>query len=302
MIQIFIISVLLIIITVLFTRLYLINKNLQIFKSELEGFDGKNYRKNLSLICRNKAMEELAVTINEKSGQMKAAIDHYRVMENEMGQSIANMSHDLRTPLTAIIGYIQLIKNETDIAEAKNYAEIAERRAKTLQTLVNDFFEISLIEASEYPISIEVVDLSTILAQYVVDLYNSLKSSGLKLEVSIPEQSVKILADQKALNRIIDNLLANAIQHSKADVSVRLYEKGKSACLEIANYADNLSEKDVQLLFDRFYTADKVRNEQRNGLGLSIVKTLVEKLGGTISADYKENVLTIKAVFKNQID
>jgi signal transduction histidine kinase len=298
MIQIFVILVLAIVIAFLSTRLYLINKNLHIFKSELESFDGKDYRKNLTLICNNKAMEELAVSINKKTGQMKAAIDHYRAMENEMGQSIADMSHDLRTPLTAIIGYIQLMKGETDIAEAKKYADIAERRAKTLQTLINGFFEISLIESSEYPIAIEAVDLSAVLAQYIVDLYNNLKTSGLKLDVNIPERPVKILADKNALNRIIDNLLGNALQHSIADLSIKLYEEGKSACLEISNYADNLSEKDVQMLFDRFYSADKVRNEQRKGLGLSIVKTLIEKLEGTINADYKGNVLTIKAVFK----
>jgi signal transduction histidine kinase len=193
-------------------------------------------------------------------------------MENELKQSIASMSHDLRTPLTAIMGYLQLMKNETEKSGIGEYLEIASRRAKMLETLINDFFEISMIEVHQFPISIEAVELNSVLAQHIADYYNNFLNKGIQLKVDIQEQPVKIMADKNALDRIITNLIGNAYEHSSTEVSIRLYEDEKTAAFEISNYADNLSIEDTQKIFDRFFMADKVRNGQSSGLGLSIVK------------------------------
>ncbi|MDP4268337.1 MAG: histidine kinase dimerization/phospho-acceptor domain-containing protein, partial [Bacteroidota bacterium] len=137
---------------ILSIRLYLIQKDLSIFKHDLECFDGSDYRKSLSLSSGIKGMEELAATINNKTRELNEAVVHYRKMEDELKISIANMSHDLRTPLTSRLGYLQLLENEVSTKDGIEDMEVMKRRAKTLETLINDFFEISMIETSQYPI------------------------------------------------------------------------------------------------------------------------------------------------------
>ena len=289
-----VIFILLAVITVLSVRMYYILKDVRVFRSELESFDGDRFRKNLSVTCGVKSMEELAIAINRKTCELKKAVDSYRRMENSLKQSITSMTHDLRTPLTSIIGYLQLMKGEAAMEDIKKYMEVAEKRAKSLETLINGFFEISMIEAPNYPVSTEAVDIKDVLAQQVADYYESFKRKGISLQVDIQDKPLKVIADINALNRIINNLIGNAQQHSESEVYIKLYEDKKSVYFEISNRAENLSEEDIMKIFDRFYMADKVRNGERSGLGLSIVKALVEKLDGTITASYQDNTLIMK--------
>ncbi|HEX3028943.1 MAG TPA: HAMP domain-containing sensor histidine kinase [Clostridia bacterium] len=283
---------------ILSIRLYLIQNDLSIFKRDLERFDGSDYRKSLSLSSGIKGMEELAATINNKTRELNEAVVHYRKMEDELKISIANMSHDLRTPLTSILGYLQLLKNEVSTKDGIEYMEVMQRRAKTLETLINDFFEISIIETRQFPIAIEAVDLEALLVQQIADMYDSFKSRGIEPQIDITGHPVRILGDKNALNRIIANLLANALKHSLAGLWIKLGRDDKQAYLEISNYTENLSQEDMKRIFDRFYMADKVRNGQGSGLGLPIVKTLVEKMDGTVTANLKDGLLTLRVAFR----
>ena len=176
--------------------------------------------------------------------------------------------------------------------------EVAERRAKTLETMINGFFELSMIETPQYPLAIETVDFTAVLAQHLAERYERFRSGGITPEVDIPAEAVKVFADFNALNRIIANLLGNVLQHANGRVSIRLHKDGKTATLEISNSAENLSSEDVDKLFDRFYTADKVRNGASSGLGLPIVKALVEKMGGTVTAGLAEGILAIRLTLR----
>ena len=293
-----IVVVLVLTVIVLSVRLYLVDKDLQSIRSDLEHFDGDNFGKSMSIASGSKRVEELAAAINRKIRFFKEAVIRYRNMEDELRQAIANMGHDLRTPLTSVLGYLQLLKKEVTTGEGLQYMEVAERRAKTLETMINGFFELSMIETPQYPLAIETVDFTAVLAQHLAERYERFRSGGITPEVDIPAEAVKVFADFNALNRIIANLLGNVLQHANGRVSIRLHKDGKTATLEISNSAENLSSEDVDKLFDRFYTADKVRNGASSGLGLPIVKALVEKMGGTVTAGLAEGILAIRLTLR----
>lgn len=294
----FTVSVLALTVMILSARLYLVNRDLQAIRADLERFDGENTGKSMSIASGNKNVEELAVTINKKIRFFKDAVIRYRNMEDELRQAIANMGHDLRTPLTSVVGYLQLLKKEVTAGEGQQYMEVMERRAKTLETMINGFFELSMIEAPAYPLSIEVVDLTAVLVQQIAERYKRFQSGGITPEVDVPDKAVKVFADFHALDRIIANLLENVLQHAKDRVSIKLYKDGKSAVLDISNSAESLSPEDIGKLFDRFYTADKVRNGASSGLGLPIVRALAEKMEGTVSSSLSDNILTIRLTLR----
>lgn len=294
----FIMLVLALMVAILSVRLYLVNRDLQSIRLDLERFDGDSFGKNMSIASGNKRIEELAATINRKIRFFKEEVIRYKNMEDGLKQAIANMGHDLRTPLTSVVGYLQLLKKEVTTGEGLQYMSVMERRAKTLEAMINGFFELSMIEAPEYPLSIEAVDLTAILAQHLAERYKSFQISGITPKVCIPDKAVKAFADIHALDRIIANLLGNVLQHAKGHVSIRLYKDGKFAVLEISNSVENLSPEDVDKLFDRFYTADKVRNGTSSGLGLPIVKALAEKMDGTVSVSLAGSILTIRLTLR----
>ncbi len=297
----FIVLALALSVVILSVRLFLVNRDLRAIRSDLERFDEDNYGKNISIASGNKGVEELAAVINKKILSFKEAVIHYRNMEDELRQAIANMGHDLRTPLTSVSGYLQLLKKEVTTEEGLQYMEVMERRAKTLETMINGFFELSMIEAPVYPLSIEAVDLTAVLAQQMAERVKRFQNGGITPELDIPDQAVKVFADFHALDRIIANLLGNVLQHARGRVLIRLHKVGKSAVLEISNSAENLSSEDVGKLFDRFYTADKVRNGANNGLGLPIVKALAEKMGGSVTAGYADSILTIRLTLRANV-
>jgi signal transduction histidine kinase len=209
-------------------------------------------------------------------------------------KTIANISHDLRTPLTSIIGYIQFLKlDNISEAEKSEYVVIAEKRAKSLESLLNDFYELSLIESMDYELQSEKININRVVEEVVLEKYADLMNKGINPTVEIPKENIYILGDGKAFERIIENLLGNAVKYSKDRVSISLQVEKNKAFIKVSNNVDNLSKEDVQKVFDRFYMADKTRNGKGTGLGLSIAKGLIEKMNGQISASLEGDEFTI---------
>lgn len=221
------------------------------------------------------------------------------INENNLRQTIADMSHDLRTPLTSIIGYIQLMGlHNIDENEKKEYINIAGQRAKTLENLLNDFYELSLIESMDYEINLKKLNITKVLQEEVLARYADFAGRGIKPDIEIPDENIYIIADEKCIERVIENLLSNSIKYAKDKVNIVLKSEKDSAMLKISNTASNITDEDAEKIFDRFYMADKTRSGNGTGLGLSIVKGLVQKMNGTVSADLKDNVLSIYCRFK----
>ncbi|MFD1850791.1 sensor histidine kinase [Oceanobacillus bengalensis] len=283
------------IVVYLSTRLFSIKNEVKKIGRQLQAYNQQKTNKKIDMALLDQSIENLGIEINQLIDMhVKEKRERIR-SENELKQTIANMSHDLRTPLTSILGYIQMAEsNELPDDERREYVSIAKNRAKRLEALLNDFFELSVIESADYQLKPERFNIKNVTIDVLMSFFDRFNDKDMELIINIPEHNVFITADQSAVTRVIENLISNAIKHSSGNkVTVRLEEKKQVVRLIVQNEAHALTEKDVALLFDRFYMADESRSGKNTGLGLSIVKRFMEKMDGNITSELKDGQLLI---------
>ncbi len=249
----------------------------------------------LALPCPSAGAEELLSCLNQLLELRQEERALYRRKEQELRRQIANVSHDLRTPLTSILGYLQLLEGEgLPLEKRAEYLAVIEGRARTLQTFIAAFYDLSRIEGGELPLEREKVDLSRALSDQLAAAYEQIEAAGLAVEVDIAPGLPPVWADSGAVTRIFSNLLTNALRHGEDALSVRLYREGGVILSAFSNRAEGLTAEDAAHVFERFYTADKMRTGQSTGLGLAIVKALAERMGHTAAARWEDGVFTIE--------
>lgn len=249
----------------------------------------------LSLPCPSAGAEELLVCLNELLELRQEERALYRRKEQELRQQIANVSHDLRTPLTSILGYLQLLEGDGLSPEKKaEYLAVIEGRARTLQVFIAAFYDLSRIEGGELPLEREKVDLGRALSDQLAAAYEQIEAAGLAVEVDIAPGLPPVWADGGAVTRIFSNLLTNALRHGEDALAVKLYREGNVIVSAFSNRAGELTEEDAAHVFERFYTADKMRTGQSTGLGLAIVKALAERMGHAAAARWEDGVFTVE--------
>lgn len=227
----------------------------------------------------------------------------YKNKEEEIRRSISNMSHDLRTPLTSIIGYIQLIKNENiSEYEKKEYIDIVERRTKNLEELISNFYDLSRLEENNYKFNLQKVNLKGILSQNIAMFYDDFVKKNITPEIYMDDNILDIVTDKNAVTRIFSNLISNILKHGDGEVKIILKNEGDYIISKFINYAPNLNENDVDRVFERFYIGDESRSNSSTGLGLSITKSLIKKLGHKIEVSIvNENfIIAIKWIINNK--
>lgn len=298
--MVFVIGVLIIIIIYLIARSFYIEKQVESIANQLVDINKNKVDNKITIGLLNKKIEILAKEINNVIQIKKQSESNKIKLENDLRKTIANMSHDLRTPLTSIKGYIQFLKYKDDLKddEKKEYLNIAEERTKTLEILLNDFYELSLIDSLDFEMKLEKVNISRILQEILMEKYADFQQRKLCPKIEISNENIYILADIKSLERIIENLLSNIIKYAKDNVSIYLEAVNNIVVLKISNSTYDLNSEDAEKIFDRFYMADKTRSGKGTGLGLAIAKELVEKMDGSIEADLVENMLSIICRFK----
>lgn len=249
-------------------------------------------RPRVSMAAPNAAAEELLTAINTLLDLREQEEGDYRRQERAIRQQIANISHDLRTPLTSILGYLQLLEGEGLTAEERReYLAIVQGRAKALQSMIVSFYDLSRLEGGEYPLSRERVDLYHVLSELVAEFYNDFE--GFDMTVELREGLPSVTADPAGVLRVFTNLIRNAMEHGRSRMSILLYQEGDEVVSVFANDAPGLTPEDVEHVFDRFFTADKMRTGQSTGLGLAIVKALVERMGHTVSAELEGDLFRV---------
>ena len=249
----------------------------------------------LSLPCPSAGAEELLACLNELLELRQSERASYRRKVQELRQQIANVSHDLRTPLTSILGYLQLLEGEgLSPGKRVEYLSVIEGRARTLQTFIAAFYDLSRIEGGELPLERDKVDLGRALSDQLAAAYEQIEESGLVMEVDIAPDMPPVWADGGAVTRIFSNLLTNALRHGEDTLAVKLYREGNAVVSAFSNRADGLTAEDAAHVFERFYTADKMRTGQSTGLGLAIVKALAERMGHTVAARWEDGVFTVE--------
>lgn len=243
----------------------------------------------------DKKLRSLAADMEQQLKLLRKAQLNYMQGDRELKTAVTNMSHDLRTPLTAICGYMELIKQEALSDKAKNYLDIIENRVQALKALTEELFGYSVILSADTGAEQENMSLNAALEETVAAYYGALKHAGIEPQICLPESEVCRMLNRQALMRILSNLMDNAIKYSSKSLSVTLTADG---AIRFCNRADKLDELTAGRLFDRFFTVES--GERSTGLGLSIAKTLTEEMGGSIKADFQDGLLSITLQFPNR--
>ena len=298
----FIIGLSLTILIVLLIIFILKTKEINRLTLELKKLNSEGKIEKLRLSLPNKNIENLIVEINTLIDDKRKMENIYKEKDMELREAIANMSHDLRTPLTSIMGYVYLLNDDKlDKEERKEYLKIIEKRSLVLNDLITSFYGLSRIQADQYEIKFEPVNLELVLGEIIAAFYETLDYKFGEPEINIEEGLGPVLGDKQALNRIFTNLIENIIKHGEGEVKISLKKKNKYIVMEFSNKAEELESKDVNRIFEKFFTKDRMRTGQNTGLGLAIVKLLVEKQGQKIEAKKVGNRLVINIIWSLEI-
>lgn len=248
----------------------------------------------ISISCNDKYMCHLASRLNTQLRQMRNERRRFQQGDLELKEAITNISHDLRTPLTAICGYLDLLNQEELPEKVHQYIDVICNRTEVLKQLTNELFRYTIVTSAINPTQYEEVDLNSVLEECISGFYGVLKGRDIVPEISIPDERVRRKLNKNALTRIFENILHNAIKYTDGDLDIQLTGNGE---IIFSNHASGLDEIQVLQLFNRFYTVETAKNS--TGLGLSIVKILTEQMKGKIEVSYKEEVLQILLSFNS---
>ena len=246
----------------------------------------------ISISIGDSSVQLLASRINRQLQALRKERLKLQTGNDELTTAVTNISHDLRTPLTAICGYLDLLEQEPQSEKSGRYLAVIRERTDAMRSLTEELFRYSVITATTDELCMEEVFLNDILEQSLAGFYGALSARGITPDVQIPKEKVVRRLDAAALRRIFDNILSNAVKYSSGDLAVSLMPDG---AVTFSNSAPSLSRVQAERLFDRFYTVETARSS--TGLGLSIAKLLTEKMGGTITAEYENGHLQICIAF-----
>lgn len=286
-----IIGILLLIIFVLVAKIYFLRKSAQEITEAFHNRLTVDTNTLISISSKDSYMRNLAAEINVQLRLLRKEHHRYSQGDLELKEAVTNISHDLRTPLTAINGYLGLLEQEKKRENVQMYLSQIQNRTEVLINLTEELFRYSIVTSSQ-SLNYERMDLVRALEESLVSFYAVMKEKNIEPQIELPEEPIWMQLDTGAVNRIFANIISNAIKYSDGDLSVIMAEDGT---VIFSNTAQNLNAVTVGRLFDRFYTVEARRNS--TGLGLSIAKLLIERMGGSISAQYQDCKLKITIRF-----
>lgn len=246
----------------------------------------------ISVSIRDRYVRKLASRINKELIELRKERLRLRQGDQELKNAVTNIAHDLRTPLTAIIGYLELMEDIPADEKMKAYLEIVRERKDALKRLTEELFQYSVITSASEELCPVCLSLNRELEIALAGAYAMLTEQGISPEIDMPDEPVMRKMDQGALQRVFANILSNAAKYSDGDLKVVLERNG---CITFKNRASHLSEVEAGKLFDRFYTVENAKGS--TGLGLSIARLLTEKMGGSIKASWSVGYLVITLGF-----
>ena len=260
-----------------------------------EGLDEKlrtDTNTPISVSSGNRKIRLFAEQINRQLWDLRREQLNLNHGNQELKVAVTNISHDLRTPLTAICGYLDLLEQEELGDNVKKYLDVIRERTDSMRSLTEELFSCSLLAIQDEKLHIEQICINDILEQSIAGFYGVLVNKRILPDIQMSEIRVMRKLDREAVRRIFDNILSNAARYSDGDLTVILSADGR---IQFSNHAAKLSSVDVEKLFERFYTVESARNS--TGIGLSIARLLTERMGGDITAEYKDGQLYIQIVF-----
>lgn len=249
----------------------------------------------ITLTTSDKCAREAAVTINDELKRLKDERLRFESGNRKIQDTVTNISHDLRTPLTAIHAYLDLLEDEPDEEVRAEYLRRIKNRADVLTDMTGELFEYSKNTNGDYisSSSTDVTDLKRITEECFISFYAAFTGKGIEPEISLPDAPVKILCDKRSADRILENIIGNALKYADGGFKAEIRSDGTAI---FSNPAPNLTAVQTAKLFDRFYTVSD--GTDSTGLGFAIARELTLRVGGKIEADLKDGLLVITVKFK----
>ncbi len=297
--MIYLIIILIAIIVGLAVYIFMTNRQLDRISEILEKRLQQQSSQIVSVDLINRHINKLASRINECLKAEENLRLHSVQGEKKFKELMVNISHDLRTPLTAIKGYQQLLEKEEMTEEQQEKLTIAMKNTKILEQLIEHFFEYTYMVNSNQINSLERINITNLITECLISSFTMFEECSIEVEYD-DSAAVFAMADKEMLGRIIQNLIRNCLQHARGRIQVRMIEQIDSDCNMVGfSFSNEIAEEngiDAARVFERFYTTDYAR-KQSTGLGLAIVKLLTEQMNGTVNANISNNMLNIKVLF-----
>ncbi|EOP54217.1 sensor histidine kinase VanS1 [Bacillus cereus VDM021] len=266
-----------------------------------------NFNHKVSILQHN-YLEDLATGVNHIVEQLKVSIEEERQTEQAKSELITNVSHDLRTPLTSIVGYVNLIHHDNyrDEVELRHYIQVIYDKVNRLNMLMNDLFEYTRVQNNELQLNTVPIDIIELLGQLSVQFRMQFQEANIECRPSFPPEKLMALADGDKLVRVFENLIINAMTYGNDGkfIDITAYQDGNMIVIDITNYGQPIPSTDLAHIFERFYRVEKSRSAYTggSGLGLAIAKSIVEIHDGTIEvySDTEQTTFTVKLLSYKQ--
>lgn len=279
--------------------LLLIKKQIRNITGELKENRKEGYNKQARVQLFDKDLTELTKECNYNLDYQTRLKRKNRLQEEASKRAISDIAHDLRTPLTVVKGNLQLMEQEGTLGEKEQqYLQVCEAKTEELKYMVNEFFELSMLESDMSVAEISVVNITSLLMNVILEHELLIREQGLMPKLNFPEKTLLVQGNDKLLERIFENLLGNIFKYAKEQFSVSLIEETDCCKVEFSNPIEKENTIDAEHIFDRTYMADCSRHKTGTGLGLFIVKLLAEKQGAKVYARKTEDWLTISLELK----
>ncbi len=279
------------------------NENLVYIKGKLKQILNDNNEEKVLVVTDDKVLKDLLLEINNLLENNQKILAEYRKKEDSMRKMLSNISHDLKTPLTVVLGYIETINLDKDMHNDEKEVLLEKVHDKTIEVidLINKFFDLAKLESGDKDISLTRININEVCRRNILNFYDILNSKGFEVDINIPEKDLYVFGNEEALDRILNNLLSNAVKYGTDGkfIGLSIEENEKSIYIHVIDKGRGIEEDKVDRVFERMYTLEDSRNRvfQGSGLGLTITKRLVEKMNGEIflkSIPYKTTTFTVK--------
>lgn len=271
----------------IFRNIYFSNQINEINRTLQHIKDG-NFNIRVRFYSGSKGIRNLGINLNSIIDEFQCMAEKKEYLDESRKKMVSNISHDLRTPLTSILGYLEALHKDSKLnnKEKKYFLDVVYSKSQTLYSLLEEFFQISKLEAEDVLIKVEKINLTNMVQEALVGFYQEFTNEKIEPIIEISEKDFFVWGDSKAIDRILSNLLINALRYGKEQkiIGIKMREKNSMVWIDIWNVGPGINIKDIPYIFDRLYTAEPSRNKKSygSGLGLTIVKKLVERLRGEV--------------------
>jgi len=295
MYMVLVIIILILIIVFQNIKIYNISNNIE---KVIEG----NFNERIRIHDNNKIVKILIINLNRLIDEFQKIVSLNKQYEEDRKKMISNISHDFRTPLTSMLGYVEMLKNDDSLSleDRREYLEVINIKGEVLRGLIEEFFSLSKFDSQDISLNITRLNITEIIRRCLLSFLKDFETKGIQMELELQNKDIFMEVDENAIYRILQNLIANALKYGEAGkiIGVSLREETNSIVIKIWDKGKGIPEEDIPYIFKRLYSVDKSRNSnlKGSGLGLTIVKKLVEKHNGTIevmSKPYDKTVFKV---------